>query len=358
MRDVWGIHDFTPDWQALTPRQHAMVQRGAGPGDGIPGGPSGCGYYRITQPLDALAGMGWDVGYGAGEPPCNPAAAREARVIIAQRMDKHSALPYWRRWRAWQPLIYEIDDNVFEVDVTNWQAYRTYSKGDIQDAVSQAASVADIVTVTTGPLADVMSQFNPEVRVVPNTVDERVLAIDRCRQPKVVVGWMGGASHARDIALIAPTLRTMLDRHGKKAELHIVGTDFRPTVGRDARYTDWVPVRANLDFYRTIDFDIGLAPLTGTRFDQSKSAIKAIEYNALGIPVLASDCEPYRDFIQDGVNGYLCRSKQDWGRRLEELISDKAAREQLGAAGRELVRANHTMVTGVKAWAAVLGEVM
>jgi hypothetical protein len=351
VRDIWGIHDFIPDYQAFTSTAEYMLaaERGAK----IPGGPSGCGFYRIIQPLDALRDqLGWTTGYAAGEP-----ADLDSKIIVAQRMDKHAALPFWRRWRAHSRLVYEIDDNVFDVDITNWMAFGAYGKAEVRDAVEHAAQVADMVTVTTEPLAAVMRPFNGNVRVIPNVIPDAVLGMERLHQPKVVVGWQGGASHARDLALIAPSLRHVLDKHGKRAELHIRGTDYRETIGRPGRFTKWIPVAADLDYFRGIDFDIGLAPLTGTHFDQSKSAIKAIEYAAMGIPVLASDVDPYRDFITGGVNGYLCKRKADWGRRLEELICDDAARQEMGRNARESARA-HTMSTGIKRWAAAYEELI
>lgn len=348
MRDVWGIHDFIPDYRAFS----SVEQFLAVPQRKLKGGPSGCGFYRIVSPLDALRAQGWDTAYAFGEPPPDP-----ARIIVAQRMDKHDALPYWRRWKAKHRLVYEIDDNVFDVDITNWQAHGVYGKLDVRDAVGHACEVADLVTVTTEPLAEVMREHNPEVRVIPNVIPDGVLDIERCHQPKVVVGWQGGASHARDIAMIAPSLRHVLDKHRKTAELHIVGTNYLDTIGRPGRFTDWVPVDASLAYFRVADFDIGLAPLTGTNFDQSKSAIKALEYFGLGIPVLASDVEPYRGTVINGVNGYLCKRKGDWGRRLEELICDQAAREEMGRNARETARA-HTMSTGVKRWAEVYGELL
>ena len=224
-----------------------------------------------------------------------------------------------------------------------------------------------MVTVTVEPLAEVMRQFNPNVRVIPNVVPDGVLGIDRPHQPKVVIGWQGGASHARDIAMIAPALRHVLNKHRKRAELHVFGTNYLPTIwdcrpehlrSEHGRFTNWIPITASLDYFRAIDFDIGLAPLTGTKFDTAKSAIKAIEYNALGIPVLASDAEPYREFVADGVNGYLIRRKADWGRRLEELIMDDAARAEMGANGRAMVAAAHTMSTGAEKWAAAYKELI
>lgn len=350
MRDVWGIHDFIPDYTAFSSTAEfvAAERRGAK----MRGGPSGCGFYRITSPLDALREQGWDTAYGFGEP-----VDLDSRIIVAQRMDKHAALPYWRRWKAGHRLVYEIDDNIFDIDITNWMAFGAYSKLDVRDAVEHACEVADMVTVTTEPLAEVMRPYNPNVRVIPNVVPDAVLDIDRPHQPKVVIGWQGGASHARDLALIAPTLRHLLDKHRKRAELHIMGTDYRPTIDRGGRFTNWIPIASGIGYFRAIDFDIGLAPLTGTHFDESKSAIKAIEYAALGIPVLASDVDAYRGFVTDGYNGYLCKRKGDWGRRLEELIMDDAAREEMGRNARESARA-HTMSTGVKRWMAAYEELI
>ena len=272
-------------------------------------------------------------------------------------MDKHEALPHWRRWKARHRLVYEIDDDVFRVDVTNWMAYSTYKAPAIRDALGHAAEVADIVTVTTEPLAEIMREFNPEVRVIPNVIPDGVLGIERCHQPKVVIGWAGGASHARDLALVAGSLRHVIDRHGKRAEIHLYGTNYGETIGRPARFTPWIPIDASLDYFRAVDFDIALAPLTGTKFDQSKSSLKAIEAFGLGIPVLASDVEPYRGTVIDGYNGYLCRKKSDWGRRLEELINDAAAREEMGRNARETARA-HTMSEGVKLWQRAYEELL
>jgi glycosyltransferase involved in cell wall biosynthesis len=359
MRDVWGIHDFVPDYSKARSPLDLQVKMANGT---MPGGPSGCGYYRITAPLDALRDQGWDTAYAPGEPP-DPSSSK---VIVAQRMDKHEALPYWRRWRAHSRLVYEIDDDVFRVDITNWMAYPSYSKGDVRDAVEHSAQVADMVTVTTEPLAEIMRPFSGNVRVIPNCIPDGVLEIERPRQPKVVVGWGGGASHARDIAMIAPTLRHVMEKHRKRAELNIMGTNYLPTVWdcrpedirrEHGRFTPWVPVNGSLAYYKAIDCDIALAPLTGTLFDQSKSNIKALEAFGLGIPVLASDVEPYRGTVIDGFNGYLCRRKGDWGRRLEELICDDAAREEMGRNARETARA-HTMSEGIKLWAAAYGELL
>lgn len=292
---------------------------------------SGCGWYRIRLPLGELAARGHEVRMLLGRDVV-PADTAGYPLIVGQRMDKYEALPAWRRMRAHSKLVYEIDDDVFSVEKVNWMAYGTYGREDARDAVAHAAQVADLVTVTTEPLAEVMRRHNPNVVVLPNCVPDALLRHERPRRDRLVVGWAGGASHALDVHLVAPQLRRFLDRH-PAAELHLIGTDYGPTIGRPRRFTEW-----DADpwgYYRNIDFDIGLAPLAGSVFDRSKSGIKALECAALGIPVVASDVEPYRGVVLDGVTGFLCRQEHEWFKRLRELANDAAMREEMGRKARE-----------------------
>lgn len=294
---------------------------------------SGCGWYRIKQPLGELAKHGHDVTTALGS-AVKPSDLSGYPLIIGERMDKHTALPYWRRMRAHSKLIYEIDDDVFNVEVVNWMAYGTFSRADTQDAVSHAAEVADLVTVTTDSLAAVMRRYNPNVAVLPNCVPGELLEWERPHRDEVTVGWAGGASHGMDMGMIAEPVARFLDRT-PKAKVHLIGTDYRPTIRRAGRvrFTAWE--QDIWAYYRNIDFDIGLAPLTDSTFNRSKSAIKALEYAALGIPVVASAVGPYSEFVVDGVTGFLCRRRGEWGRRLDELANDPGLREEMGRKARE-----------------------
>jgi glycosyltransferase involved in cell wall biosynthesis len=291
---------------------------------------SGCGWYRVRLPFDELAKRGHDVRYQEGL--VDRAALDGYPLVVGQRMDKPEALPIWRRLRAQAKLVYEIDDDVFRVDPVNWMAHRVYSQPVPRDTVAHAAEVADLVTVTTEPLAEVMRELNGNVAVLPNHVPAELLGWDRPRRDRVTVGWAGGASHGADMQMVASHLRRFL-RRNPAADLHLIGTDYRQTVRAPARFTDW---SADIwAYYRTIDFDIGLAPLVDTPFSRSKSAIKAMEYAALGIPVVASDVDAYRPFVLDGVTGFLVAAEHEWGKRLYELANDAPMREEMGRKARE-----------------------
>jgi glycosyltransferase involved in cell wall biosynthesis len=115
----------------------------------------------------------------------------------------------------------------------------------------------------------------------------------------------------------------------------MIGADWRRMIKRpnNFRYTGWT--EETTEYYKTIDFDIGLAPLEPSLFVRCKSHIKALEYAALGIPCIASDVEPYRQFVIHGVTGYLCKRAHDWVYYLRDLISDDAMRLEMGAQARK-----------------------
>lgn len=305
---------------------------------------SGCGWYRVRLPLAELGKHGHDTQWQCGWDE----RARGADVIIGQRMDKPHALPTWRRLAATSRLVYEIDDDVFNVEPVNWMAHRVYSKPVPRDTVAHGAEVADMVTVTTEPLAEVMRQYNDNVVVLPNHIPDGLLEMRRPRRDRVTVGWAGGASHGLDMAMVAGPVRRFLDRN-KHVDLHLIGTDYRETIRRPARFTAWDSDA--FGYYANIDFDIGLAPLVDSTFTRSKSAIKAMEYAALGIPTLASDVEAYRGYVLDGVTGYLIRNEHEWGKRLYELANDEAMRAEMGEKARQHV-AQWAIGSGWRLWEA------
>lgn len=324
-------------------------------------GGSGCAYYRMQVPLEELGKRdGFEVTFAdAGDTHHPPSiTARDLAgydVIVGQRLNKHSGMTVWRQARTpTSRLVYELDDDIWTIGQENWQAYNLYGRPDILDAIEHSAQIADLITVTTPYLAGVMTERtgNPSTAVLPNCVPGWVLDLNRTRRERPAVGWAGGASHGIDIGLIASTMRRFCARF-PGWDLRLGGTDYRPTfkLGDRAIYSQWIQVNTSPEpYYQAMDFDIGLAPLADNPFARSKSPIKAIEYNSMGIPVIASDVEPYRSYVKDGENGFLIKYDHDWLKRLSELASDERLREKMSAASREAAR-EFTIERGVQQWA-------
>ena len=194
-----------------------------------------------------------------------------------------------------------------------------------------------MVTVSCPYLAEEFARYSSNIRILPNYIDEKVFDLPRRRRDRVTVGWAGGGSHMMDLCAVQDPLRAVLDPR-PDVDMHFVGTDYSPLLHRECLWSGW---NGDIwDYYRVLDFDIGIAPLADVKFNYSKTHLKALDYGALGIPVIATDLPPYHDYVQDGVTGYLVKTHEEWQRRLRELINDEAMRQEMGAAGRKLAEQN------------------
>jgi len=276
------------------------------------------------------------------------------QALIGQRICLPGPSEMWQKQarRKHRPrLVYEIDDNLWDVDYRSAGAHEFFNSPETGASLNANIRVADAVTVTTEPLADLVRPLNPNVHVLPNYLPAWLLDHQRPRRDgRVVIGWGGSGTHDMDLAEVAPHLRRYLDRAPANVEFHLMGQAKPPTrprgVAKDRltwpeqyrlpldriRWSPWtlsVP-----DYWRAIDYDIMLAPLRAHRFNASKSPLRVTEAAMLGIPVIASDYGPYAEFVQHGVTGLLAHSDHDWGKHLRALVEDEAMRAEMGANAR------------------------
>jgi glycosyltransferase involved in cell wall biosynthesis len=309
----------------------------------------GGGQYRIRMPIGELGRHGHQT---SCEPSMTTVKADGADIVVshmagtATYQEAPAVHSWWRRLRKDCRRVYELDDDPFELEGSN-PAFCDYNALTSRDSFEFCIRTADLVTTSVEPLAERMRKLNPRVAVCKNRIDESMLTMVRPQRDKVVIGWAGGPSHFEDMREAAYGLRRVLDWHPKTVEAHFIGADLRRIIKRPIRHSRWQ--RITVDYYKLIDFDIGIAPLRPGLFTDTKSAIKAMEYGALGIPVVASDVTPYRDYVVDGVTGWLVRTEQQWATRLRDLVNDEAMRTEMGRKARE-VAAGHTIQTGWVDW--------
>jgi glycosyltransferase involved in cell wall biosynthesis len=322
---------------------------------------AGCGYYRAQLPMQGLAELGYATRHATRLP--QPVRHNPHTIIIGQRIcdagpDNDSGpSTMWQTLAAEgrHKLIYEVDDDLFNIDHRSPKAHQYYARPDIRDNIRRNIQVAHAVTVTTEPLADIVRQWNPNVHVIPNAVPDWLID----RQPPqrddgaLTIGWGGSATHNMDWGHADQQIRRFLQHH-PHTELHCIGNDYGARLRAPRRrFTPWQ--QSVEDYYRTIDYAIGVAPLLPHVFNTSKSPIKATECAALGISVVASAVRPYEDYLQHGVTGFLVRRDHEWATYLRALVNDPAMRQEMGAKARQCARA-HTVTALAPLWEkAILG---
>lgn len=260
-------------------------------------------------------------------------------ALIGQRICLPGPSDMWQTLarKSTRPrLVYEIDDNLWDIDHGSQKAHEFFGDPAIRANLDQNIRVADAVTVTTEPLAELIRPLNPNVHVLPNYLPAWLLNHQRPRRDgQVVIGWGGSQTHRMDWQECGGQVRRYLDRAPANVEFHIMGSDYSGAfrLPRDrVRVTPWT--ESVPDYWRAIDYDVMVAPLRPHRFNASKSPLRVLEAAILGIPVVASDYGPYAEFVQHGVTGLLAKSDHDWGRHLRALVEDPDMRAEMGAAAR------------------------
>ena len=119
--------------------------------------------------------------------------------------------------------------------------------------------------------------------------------------------------------------------------------------------TEWdnCTVRWNKDTWpdEMIKCDVALCP---QRVDvqPAKSSVKATTAMALGMPVLASPLQAYKEVIEHGKTGYICDTKDQWYDALIKL-KDASLRKEIGLAAKEAVK-GYSLQNIAKEWQSTL----
>jgi glycosyltransferase involved in cell wall biosynthesis len=308
------------------------------------GQPTPCAFIRLLQPLD------------------HPAIAGDFEVVLADAksvLDIEADIIVTQRYAVTDPrmvdalalharktgarLLYDLDDDLLHIPRGHPEAEELRPKAQ---SVRQLLGLADAVWVSTAALADRLGPAARAVTVVPNGLDERIWAASQPNHPApsgpARLVCMGTQTHERDWAMIVPALVRLKAEYGPYVEIDVVGMSGGALPeGINRKH---VPQHAGLSYPGFVHWltssrpgwQIGLAPLLDAPFNRSKSPIKAMDYAAAGLAVVASDMPVFRGSIADGPVGQLvAEDHRAWFAALDWLVRNRDLRLSLAAGARQ-----------------------
>ena len=90
--------------------------------------------------------------------------------------------------------------------------------------------------------------------------------------------------------------------------------------------------------------DAALAPLfMDCHFAVAKPPNKAIIYNYMKLPVIASPTSGYTSYIQDCLNGFIADTEADWEKYIEYLYANSDVRQRMGEFGHKKAKDNFSV---------------
>jgi glycosyltransferase involved in cell wall biosynthesis len=221
-------------------------------------------------------------------------------------------------------------------------AYWNYRKG-IKQGVKDAINYADAVITTTPNLAKEIRQINENVTVVSNCLDlthKQWEGEPLPRTDKVKVGWVGGVTHEEDLKLIAEEIK------GMDIEFYICGYTPGEIWNRiaksmpDAKIVEGTTVFEYGEVYK--HFDIVVAPLQNTKFNNCKSELKILEASAYKKPIICSAVLPY--LYHTANDGVLFLPRNQWRSGIQKLIdAGHGVRQSMGQSNYDYCNKHHNL---------------
>lgn len=336
----------------------------------IPGDESGCGTYRMMLPANSVGRIrpDWQIDlYRPGsvqlgsDEKGNLIGLRGLNdpdsidLIVMQRIGTPASVKFIH-WALNHGIAVSIDadDALWTIDKANaaWKAWN--GRPNHWQHMDEAAGIADLTTVTTKHLADRYGKHG-RTEVVPNYVPEEVFSLSSVRHEfpdTVALGWTGfTATHPGDLKVVDDAVRRAVDDTG--CVVRIVGDG-----GGAARDLDLMDRVESLGpqplgpryFLGLTSFDIGLVPLAESGFNRGKSSLKALEFSAMGLPVICSPT-PANKLLGRDVPLLFASTPDEWYEHIVRLVLDPAERHDRGKQGREAVQQGWTIEGNAEQWA-------
>lgn len=233
-------------------------------------------------------------------------------------------------------LVYDFDDAIHLLHTSD--ANRAFGWLKFPTKTGEICSLADAVTVGNEYLAAFARKYSSDVNIVPSSVDTALYTPGpmRTRAERPVIGWMGSSTSQTYLEPFGPLLSRMV---AAGLCLRIV-SDRRPT-SFDFPF-EWSPWSAATEVFDLQSFDVGIMPLPDTEWARGKCAMKLLQYMGVGVPSIGSSLGGNLEVIQDGENGFLADTHDEWFEKTLRLASDLGLARRLGAAGRETVVARYS----------------
>lgn len=250
-------------------------------------------------------------------------------------------------------IIYDFDDAIYLGITSPANKFLKYLK--CPSKVKKNIALSAHVITCNQYLADYAKKYNKNVTVIHTCLDmEKFSPRQRDGSDKVTIGWIGSHSTAYYLELLKNVfiaIGTML-----KFKIKIIGAgdyDFR-IPGVDIESLKW-SLEDEVEQLRS--FDIGVYPLPENQWVLGKAGFKTIQYMSVGVPCVVSNVGINKDIVEDGINGFLAKTEEEWVHKLSRLIDDSQLRQRVGDQGRRTAEQRFSLKANAPIYLDILNKI-
>ena len=250
-------------------------------------------------------------------------------------------------------VVFDFDDSIWLQDTSPVNSKLSWLKnsGKTKDIIA----LSDMVFAGNKYLADFSLRYNPNTRIIPTTIDtNRYVRISQ-QNSKVCIGWSGSFSTIKHFEHGLNFLRVIKSKYGDKVYFKVIGD---PNYVNEEFSIKGIPWTEESEIRELSEIDIGIMPLPDDEWAKGKCGLKGLQYMALEIATIMSPVGVNTDIIQDGENGFLAGSTDEWVEKLSRLIESKELRDKLGKKGRQTVVDSYSVLSQQKKYLNYFNELV
>lgn len=308
---VEPLHELS--WRPLSWRPAPVVL--AHPSDD-----TGCGQYRVIQPLKAMMQESMADGVISFRHLVPAELERiQPDTIVFQRPLSREFLDFMKHAKAYSNAfkVYEIDDLITNIPIKNY--FKSQHPKDTVKLLREGIAQVDRLIVSTPGLAEAYSNWHKDIQILELKLPPvwwSNLKVTRTEHQKPRVGWAGGSSHLGDLELIADVVKDLAD----EVDWIFFGmcpAKLRPYV---KEFHSGVPIHMYPQKLASLDLDLAVAPLENNQFNDCKSNLRLLEYGSCGYPVICSNTQA---FTSSKLPVEIVKNKyKDWVESIRSHIND------------------------------------
>lgn len=205
-------------------------------------------------------------------------------------------------------LIFDFDDAIWLPNVS--EANRKWNWLKRPEKTSEIIRLSDHVIAGNSYLAAYAKNYNPNVTVIPTTIDTDVyVRLEHTPGSPVCIGWSGSITTIRHFESAVPVLKKIKNKYGSGVFFKVVGDESYKNDELNIAGIPWSPERELSELQL---FDIGIMPLPDDEWAKGKCGLKGLAYMSVETSPVMSPVGVNSEIIRNGQNGFLAATDEDW----------------------------------------------
>jgi L-malate glycosyltransferase len=249
-------------------------------------------------------------------------------------------------------LVYDIDDLVYLGNVkSKVHPIVTLVKGRSKPLFLMKN--ADRVITCTPYLDQFVRKYNSHTTDISSTINTDLYTpkTDYSIKDEFVIGWSGSHSTAKYLHLLDDVFMDLAKDY--KFKLLVMGD---PNFFLQGVNVEAIPWSEEYETAVISKFDIGVYPLPNEEWVLGKSGLKALQYMALGVPTIATSIGTIHRIIENGQNGFLVNSMEEWKAKIKTLLYNEDLRKEIGGKAAASVEESYSVRANKQTYLTIINQ--